>query len=77
VCFDDSLAIRNHLLFRNTLLGNKHLAAQYNALKKSLMQNPAITREQYTIAKTDFIISVLAFAGLDESELRQIAEANK
>jgi GrpB-like predicted nucleotidyltransferase (UPF0157 family) len=77
VCYANSLALRNHLLFRDTLLSNKHLAEQYNALKKALMQNPAITREQYTIAKTDFIISVLAFAGLDENELKQIAEANK
>jgi GrpB-like predicted nucleotidyltransferase (UPF0157 family) len=76
VCFADSLALKNHLLFRDTLLNDRALMERYSALKMSLIENLQINREDYTKRKTEFIISVLAAAGLSERELGQIVEAN-
>lgn len=76
VCYADSLAVKNHLLFRNTLRKDSELIEKYSALKNFLAHNPEMTREEYTKQKTDFIISVLATAGLDETELKEIALAN-
>lgn len=76
VCYADSLALKNHLLFRNALRKDKDLVLKYADLKKSLTENPKITREEYTIQKTNFIVSVLSLAGLDKAELKQIRDAN-
>lgn len=76
VCYNDSLALKNHILFRDTLRKDKNLQEKYSNFKKSLAGNLKITREEYTTKKTDFIISVLAAAGLSETELGYIAIAN-
>lgn len=76
VCYADSLALKNHLLFRDTLRNDKELVEKYAELKKSLTGGLKIKREEYTAKKTDFVISVLATAGLTEIELQDIAKAN-
>ncbi len=76
VCYPDSLALKNHLLFRDALRKNKDVVAKYSQLKKSLTENLSITREEYTMLKTDFIISVLMTLGLDKAELNEIINAN-
>jgi GrpB-like predicted nucleotidyltransferase (UPF0157 family) len=76
VCYFDSLALKNHILFRDALRKDENLTQKYSELKKSLTEDLKITREEYTRQKTDFIISVLAKAGLSESELKQIIQAN-
>lgn len=76
VCYADSLALKNHLLFRDTLKTNQDLIEKYAELKKSLTKNCRITREEYTTGKTGFIISVLALATLSEEELNDISKAN-
>jgi len=76
VCYADSLALKNHILFRDILRKDKDLSEKYSELKKSLTDNLKITREEYTTRKTDFIISVLATAGLNEKELEDITNAN-
>ncbi|MEJ8819266.1 GrpB family protein [Lacibacter sp. H407] len=76
VCFADSLALKNHLLFRDALLQNQELDEQYSELKLSLINEHGITREEYTKRKTAFILSVLRTAGLSENELTEIAKAN-
>ena len=76
VCFADSLALKNHLVFRDALLQNKQLVEQYSELKLSLLNEHGITREEYTKRKTAFILSVLRAAGLSEDELTAIAKAN-
>jgi GrpB-like predicted nucleotidyltransferase (UPF0157 family) len=77
VCFSDSLALKNHLLFRDALLNDKGLAEQYSMLKISLIRENKMTREKYTKQKTNFIISVLSKLGLDNNELNKIANANR
>ncbi len=76
VCFFDSLALKNHLLFRDALLNDQVLVRAYSQLKKKLTAQEGMTRENYTIQKTDFIISVLKNIGLDENELNEIIKAN-
>jgi GrpB-like predicted nucleotidyltransferase (UPF0157 family) len=77
VCLTESLAVKNHLLFRDALLSNKELSERYSQLKLALIGNQPISREEYTKRKTEFIISVLAASGLGETELKQIRDANR
>ena len=76
ICYADSLALKNHLLFRDILKRNEELKAKYSELKIALTDNLAITREEYTSKKTEFIVSVLATAGLDEKSLWEITSVN-
>jgi GrpB-like predicted nucleotidyltransferase (UPF0157 family) len=76
VCLADSLALKNHLKFRDLLRNDNNLADQYALLKKNVTSNPQITMEQYWKSKTVFIISVLAQAGFTQKELSDIANAN-
>ena len=76
VCYSDSLALKNHLLFRDALRMDITLVERYSKLKKSLTDNREITREEYSTRKTNFIISVLADAGLNQAELKEILNAN-
>lgn len=76
VCFADSLALKNHLLFRNALLENDELLADYASVKRNLAEEPGMTREKYTRFKTAFILSALEKLGLDKKELAAIKKAN-
>ncbi|MES3017975.1 MAG: GrpB family protein [Bacteroidota bacterium] len=76
VCYADSLALKNHLLFRDILRTNEQLREEYSELKKSLADDLSFSREEYTKRKTEFIISVLSAAGLTENELQEISRAN-
>lgn len=77
VCYSDSLALKNHILFRDALLNDSKLLMEYCTLKIKLTQEKGMTREKYTQRKTDFIISVLAKLGLDTSEINEITNANR
>ncbi len=77
VCYDDSLALRNHLLFRDALLRDKQLSAQYADLKMRLVGRQGKTREEYTRQKTEFIISALQNLGIPPGELREISDSNR
>lgn len=76
VCYSDSLALKNHLLFRDALLNDKELVTQYSALKANLVKEEGMTKEKYWRRKTDFIISVLAGLGFQPDELIEIKNAN-
>jgi GrpB-like predicted nucleotidyltransferase (UPF0157 family) len=76
VCYANSLALKNHLLFRNALLNDQQLTNNYLQLKKQLLNEWGITREAYNKRKTDFILSVLALKGLTKAELAEIQKAN-
>lgn len=77
VCFSDCLALKNHILFRDTLLKDRKLIEEYSQLKINLMKEKGMTKEKYTRQKTDFILTVLTMKGLDEKELSEIKNANK
>lgn len=76
VCYADSLALKNHLAFRNALLTNQFLAEQYNQLKMDLVQQKGMTREKYNHQKTEFILSVLQKQGFTDNELKEIKSVN-
>lgn len=76
VCFSDSLALKNHLLFRDTLLKNRKLVEEYSLLKQSLVKQENMTKEKYSKLKTDFILEILLLNGLDEEEVNEIRKAN-
>jgi GrpB-like predicted nucleotidyltransferase (UPF0157 family) len=60
VCFDDSLALKNHLLFRDILLKDKALVEAYSRLKEKLAAEQGMTREYYTLRKAEFINNILS-----------------
>lgn len=76
ICFSDSLALKNHLAFRDALLKSSQLSEQYAAIKKALVAEPGMTRAEYTKRKTDFILSVLQSRGVGTNDSNQIEEAN-
>lgn len=76
VCFSDSLALKNHLRFRDALLQDPNLVENYSNLKLALIKQQGMTREAYTKQKTAFIISVLTTLGLEDNELQTIKNAN-
>lgn len=77
VCHANSLALKNHLLFRDALLNEQQLAEDYHQLKRQLLNESGMTREVYNKRKTEFILSVLAKKGLTDAELAEIEKANK
>lgn len=77
VCVAGSVALNNHLLFRDALLRDPELVARYSQLKLHLVNQPGMTREEYTRRKTDFILSVLASLGLDHDTLEGIRRVNE
>lgn len=76
VCFANSLALKNHLVFRDALLSDQTIANNYYQLKKKLLNEKGMTREVYNKRKTEFVLSVLACKGLTEEELIAIRKAN-
>jgi GrpB-like predicted nucleotidyltransferase (UPF0157 family) len=77
VCYRDCLALKNHLRFRDALLRDKALVAEYARLKMRLAREAGMTRQMYWVRKTDFILSVLASEGFDDSELDDVRKANQ
>ncbi len=76
VVIDGSLALRNHLGVRDVLREDADLREQYGALKQSLalrMDN----LDHYVEAKTGLLSVILARAGLNDDERRQIEDANR
>jgi GrpB-like predicted nucleotidyltransferase (UPF0157 family) len=76
VCYADCLALKNHLLFRDMLRSRSDVREQYSALKQALVKDSGMNREEYLKGKTEFILSVLSLAGLTETEMQVIRDAN-
>lgn len=77
VCYASSLALKNHLLFRDALLSNQQLAHNYLQLKTELLNEPGMTRAEYNKRKTGFILSVLDASGFSSEELLEIRTGNE
>jgi GrpB-like predicted nucleotidyltransferase (UPF0157 family) len=77
VCLQGSLALKNHLRFRDMLLANPALADAYGLFKMELAHRPDMDRPTYSRSKTAFILDTLSGAGFSPGELRQIEEANR
>ncbi|MBL7977060.1 MAG: GrpB family protein [Bacteroidetes Order II. Incertae sedis bacterium] len=76
VCFSDSLALKNHILFRDTLLNNQQLAQEYSQLKANLIKEKTMTKERYNQQKTAFVLSILSMGDFDENDLITIKKQN-
>jgi GrpB-like predicted nucleotidyltransferase (UPF0157 family) len=77
VCFSDSVALKNHLNFRDILLKNKDLREQYSTLKLNILNQKDLSREDYTKQKTAFVLSILEKNGFEKLELEAIKKANE
>ncbi len=75
LCLEDSLAVKNHLNWRNCLRSSVALCTEYAKLKKALAERYYNDPAGYCSAKTEFIIAGLA-KFLSESELENIREQN-
>lgn len=76
VVLDDSVSLKNHLLFKKYMLENHAGRQQYSELKKNLAEKYANDIDQYCIGKTGFIVNILRQQGLSEAELQEIIDAN-
>lgn len=58
---------RSHLLFRDHLRRNPHIAGEYENLKKELAREHSENRDAYQTGKTEFIENVLIAAGFTKA----------
>ena len=77
VCREGSLGLRNHLAFRDYLQERPELIEEYGELKAELARSNPYDIDAYIDGKTDFIVRVLALAGLDEEDTSVISSENK
>jgi GrpB-like predicted nucleotidyltransferase (UPF0157 family) len=63
VCSQDSLALRNHIVFRDHLRAHPADAAAYSMLKRQLAEVCGGDIDRYVGGKTNFILSILAQYG--------------
>ena len=75
VCVRGSIALRNHLLFRDALRGDAALTGRYAALKHALAATSG-NMDAYVRGKTAFITSVLEDAGMGGEALEEVVRAN-
>lgn len=75
-CIENSSALSNHLILRDTLRENPILSDTYGELKKKLALE-SCNMEEYVLGKTEFITSILAEKGMTKQELMAIVEQNK
>jgi GrpB-like predicted nucleotidyltransferase (UPF0157 family) len=76
VVVDGSLALRNHLAVRDALRANGGLRDQYARLKEELGAR-LDTVDEYSAAKTDFLVGILERAGFTGEEIETVAIANR
>ncbi|MCB0646415.1 MAG: GrpB family protein [Saprospiraceae bacterium] len=76
LCFHDSLALKNHLTIKQALLEDMILRHRYALLKENLAADHQMTRVDYTIKKTDFILEILIKYGFDTQDIDLIRNQN-
>jgi GrpB-like predicted nucleotidyltransferase (UPF0157 family) len=77
VCPRDSIALRNHIAFRDHLRTHRSDVVAYSSLKKQLSERFAHDINRYVEGKTDFILSILAQYGFAAASLDAIRRANQ
>lgn len=76
VCVAGSVALQNHLLVRDSLRADPTRRYAYATLKRDLAAR-AGTIDEYIAGKTDFLVRLLADAGLDGDQLRGVESINR
>jgi GrpB-like predicted nucleotidyltransferase (UPF0157 family) len=64
LCAQGCPELQRHLAFRDYLRGHPATAAQYERLKRELMQRSPRDREAYTLGKSEFVEQVLKLAAV-------------
>lgn len=77
VCLEYSLALKNHLAFRDHLQTHPSDIVAYSNLKKRLAKTFGNERARYGLAKADFILSILERCDFSKEELESIKHANQ
>jgi GrpB-like predicted nucleotidyltransferase (UPF0157 family) len=77
VCPEDSLALKNHLAFRNFLRTNPGEALKYGQLKRELAIMFADDIDSYIAGKTPFILDGLRSLGFTDEHLEEIFRINR
>ncbi len=76
-CPEGTIGLLNPLALRDYLRTNADAARRYAALKKQLAQEYADDVDGYTVAKTDFILTILRRVGFSEEQLASIEHMNR
>ena len=76
-CPAGTVGLINPLALRDYLRANADTTRRYATLKKRLAREYADDIDGYTVAKTDFILSILRLAGLTEEQLEAIEHMNR
>lgn len=76
VCPANSLALKNHLVLRDTLRSNLKLREEYAAIKTELAKRHPDSIDSHVEGKTDFILKILKEKGYDSISLESIRTAN-
>jgi len=77
VCPAGTTSLRNQLTLRDYLRAHPDVAVEYGALKKALARQFPREIDSYVAGKTDFIVSMLRRAGLDDEMLESIERSNR
>jgi GrpB-like predicted nucleotidyltransferase (UPF0157 family) len=77
VCPQGTIGIVNQMAVRDYLRAHAESAAQYGALKKRLALRFPNDIDHYVFGKTDFVLDVLAKAGLTAEQLSSIERVNR
>jgi GrpB-like predicted nucleotidyltransferase (UPF0157 family) len=77
VCFEGSLALKNHLLLRDHLRANPTDRDAYAKLKMELAKKYVDDMDSYVDGKTDFILNILAKYDFAQNELKEMEKVNR
>lgn len=77
VCDPRSLALKNHLVFRDYLRNNPEDARAYGVLKQNLAKQFPNDVDAYCEAKSDFIANILARCHFARDDVDSIRNANR
>lgn len=76
VCLEDSLAFKNHMLFKAYLTDNEDAIKEYSALKLTLAHKYPDNMAAYISGKTPFIARALKASGLEPKDVEKIVLVN-
>lgn len=76
VCRKNCISLLNHLQFRNYLRVHPEAIEAYAALKTKLAVDYSYDMDAYVAGKTNFITTILAEIGLEESAIKSIQVQN-
>lgn len=76
VCINGCLALRNHLLIRDSLRSDPVTRSAYAELKRELALKHGQSIDAYVEGKTHFLLSILKKAGVPDTELETIRHVN-